>query len=168
MIKLILLLFAATLITACNNQKNSANTVVEKNTVAKAGFATTEKAELTISGMTCAVGCAGTIQKNLARIEGVQSVEVDFDKRLAMVEYNPETVVLDDLKNTVHNTADTYKVLDIKNVKAFSKEDLKENEHSACSTNCKKEYCKDKKMDQANATASCNENCTKSCCAQKM
>ena len=38
------------------------------------------KAEFTIEGMTCAMGCAKTIEKKMAKMEGVKSATVDFDK----------------------------------------------------------------------------------------
>ena len=46
------------------------------------------KAEFTVEGMTCAIGCAATIEKKIAKMEGVKSAKVDFDKKLAMVEYD--------------------------------------------------------------------------------
>ena len=78
------------------------------------------KAEFKIDGMTCAVGCAATIQKNLNKMEGVASAKVDFDKKLAMVSYDETKVNLEDLETTVTKTADVYKVSDMKKVDAFS------------------------------------------------
>jgi len=160
--KLIPLLLAVVLTIACNNKENSTDSVNEKTAIAKASFASTERAELTISGMTCAVGCAGTIQKNLAKVEGVQSVEVDFDNRLAMVEFNPSKIALSDLENTVHNTADSYKVVVAKKVDNFTKATNKK-----CTDDCTKDCCKDS-MNQANAANSCQENCAKKCCSDRL
>ena len=42
-------------------------------------------ASFTIEGMHCAVGCAGTIQKKLAKLEGVEEVDVDFDNKKATI-----------------------------------------------------------------------------------
>lgn len=84
--------------------------------------ATYAKAEFTIDGMTCAVGCAATIQKKLGKMDGVKSAVVDFDKRLAMVEYNEATVTPSSLTETVTKVADIYKVKDMKTVDAFSTE----------------------------------------------
>lgn len=82
--------------------------------------ATYAKAEFTIDGMTCQIGCAATIQKKLGKMEGVKSAVVDFDKRLAMVEYNDATVTPASLEATVTKVADIYKVSDMKTVDAFS------------------------------------------------
>ena len=38
--------------------------------------------------MTCEMGCAKTIQKKLAGMEGVKSATVDFKNEMAMVEYD--------------------------------------------------------------------------------
>lgn len=122
------LILVMLLVVACKKQLNQNDNSVDKTTIARASFGNTEKAELVISGMTCAVGCAGTIQKSLAKVEGVQSAEVDFDRQLAMVEYNPSKVVLQDLENTIRKTSDTYKVIHAKKVDTFSKKDSVEEQ----------------------------------------
>ncbi len=126
--KMFPLILVTLLVFGCKKQLNQNDNTVDKATIAKASFATTEKAELVVSGMTCAVGCAGTIQKNLAKVEGVQSAEVDFERQLAMVEYNPSKVILQDLENTIHKTSDAYKVIHAKNVDTFSKKDSTEEQ----------------------------------------
>ncbi len=82
--------------------------------------ATYAKAEFTIDGMTCEIGCARTIEKKIAKMEGVKSAKVDFDKKLAMVEYNEAKVSTTSLTTTVTNVADIYKVSDMKTVNDFS------------------------------------------------
>jgi len=82
----------------------------------------TTKAEFKIDGMTCAVGCAATIQKNLNKMEGVANAKVDFDKKIAMVSYDKAKVNFKDLEKTVLATADIYKVSEMKNVDNFSTE----------------------------------------------
>ncbi len=82
--------------------------------------ATYAKAEFTIDGMTCEIGCAKTIEKKIAKMEGVKSATVDFDRKLAMVEYNEAKVTPTSLETTVTNVADIYKVSDMKTVEAFS------------------------------------------------
>jgi len=42
--------------------------------------------------MTCEMGCAKTIEKKMAKMEGVKTAKVDFDTRLAMVEYDEAKV----------------------------------------------------------------------------
>jgi len=59
-----------------------------------------KKAELRISGMTCAT-CAATIEKSLKGREGVSRAEVNLGKETATVEYNPGKVGLKDLEVAV-------------------------------------------------------------------
>ena len=74
--------------------------------------ATYTKVEFSIDGMTCEVGCAKTIEKKMAKMEGVKSAKVDFDKRIAMVEYDEAKVTPKSLEETVTKVADIYKVKD--------------------------------------------------------
>ena len=111
------------------------------------------KAEFTIEGMTCAMGCAKTIEKKMAKMEGVKSATVDFDKKLAMVEYDDAKVTPESLENTVTSVADQYSVKDMKTVENFTK-DKKE-----CSAKCK-EKCANKTDAEKMA---CKETCKKTC-----
>lgn len=67
-----------------------------------------------IEGMTCAVGCAKTIQEELSDSDGVQSAEVDFDKKLATVTFDKTVQNQSSLTQIVQATGDgtTYKVSD--------------------------------------------------------
>lgn len=76
--------------------------------------ATYAKVEFGIDGMTCAMGCAKTIEKKMAKMDGVKSAKVDFDKRMAMVEYDEAKVTPESLEKTVTSVADVYKVKDMK------------------------------------------------------
>ncbi|OPY55229.1 MAG: putative copper-exporting P-type ATPase A [Methanosaeta sp. PtaU1.Bin112] len=64
--------------------------------------------EMKISGMACA-GCSGAVQKALSRLEGVSSAKVDLAKKTAYVDYDPEKITLQDLKNAVEKSG--YKVV---------------------------------------------------------
>lgn len=142
MIKSILLIaFACLTIISC---KQEAKPEVKTVGINDAALATTDlavnysKAEFKIDGMTCAVGCAATIQKNLAKMDGVKSAKVDFDNRIAMVEYNDDKINLNDLETTVHKTSDVYKVSEINNVEEFAENVAGKKE---CAKDCKKECC---------------------------
>lgn len=121
------------------------------------------KAEFGIDGMTCAIGCAKTIEKKLAKMDGVKSAKVDFDRELAMVEYDEAMVTPATLSETVTKVADAYTVKDMKTVKEFSTtctmaccEGKTAEEKASCNMAC----CKaDKKQ--------CAEDCKKDCCAKK-
>jgi len=47
--------------------------------------------EISIKGMTC-TGCEQTIQANISKLEGVNSVKATFVDGKALVEYNPSLV----------------------------------------------------------------------------
>jgi Cu+-exporting ATPase len=59
-----------------------------------------KKAELKISGMTCAV-CSSTIEKSLAGLPGVIKAQVNLGNELASVEYDPSKARLVDLEKAV-------------------------------------------------------------------
>ncbi|WP_055434714.1 cation transporter [Lacinutrix algicola] len=121
--------------------------------------ATYAKAEFKIEGMTCAMGCAKTIEKKMAKMEGVKSATVDFERELAMVEYDEAKVTPVSLENTVTSVSDTYKVKDMNTVESFSKEEKK-----ACTADCKKDCCKNKTEDEK---AACAKDCKKACCTKE-
>lgn len=78
------------------------------------------KAEFGIEGMTCQMGCAKTIEKKIAKMEGVKSAVVDFDKGLAMVEYDDAKVTPTSLEEAVGAVGGGYSVTDMKTVNSFS------------------------------------------------
>lgn len=84
--------------------------------------ATYAKVEFNIEGMTCAMGCAKTIEKKVAKMEGVKSAKVDFDKKLAMVEYDEAKVTPKSIEATVTKVGEVYKVKDMKVVEDFKSE----------------------------------------------
>lgn len=90
-----------------------------------------------ISGMTCKMGCAKTIEKNLSKMEGVQQASVDFETSFATVVYNSSILQTDDLVQTVTETGDSYVVSKM-----------------ALSSNAKAAWCEKK-------------GCTKANCAKK-
>ena len=132
------------------------------------------KAEFTIEGMTCAVGCAKTIEKKLAKMEGVKSAEVDFDKKLAMVEFDDAKVTMTSLEETVKKAGETYTVKEMKSVESFTAK-------KGCTKDCKKACCSGKDKNEAKTDSSeasnsseshggkmgCSADCKKACCAGK-
>lgn len=75
-----------------------------------------QTASFTIDGMTCAVGCAKTIEQELSNLEGVEKATVDFDKKTATVSFDKTIQNPENLTKTVQETGDgkTYKVSNIK------------------------------------------------------
>ena len=119
--------------------------------------ATYTKVEFSIDGMTCAMGCAKTIEKKMAKMEGVKTAKVDFDKRLAMVEYDEAKVTPKSLEEAVSKVADIYKVKDMHKVDDFGAE------AKACKADCKKECCAGKSEAEKKA---CKADCKKACCSE--
>jgi len=60
----------------------------------------TKKAELKVTGMTCAT-CASTIEKSLLNLEGVSKAEVNLAKETASIEYDSTRLKINDLDNAV-------------------------------------------------------------------
>ncbi|WP_037348889.1 heavy-metal-associated domain-containing protein [Sediminibacter sp. Hel_I_10] len=90
--------------------------------------ATYAKAEFKIEGMTCAMGCAKTIEKKMAKMDGVKSAKVDFERELAMVEYDEAVVTPNSLEEAVAKAGDTYKVKDMHTVDTFTEKVAEEKE----------------------------------------
>lgn len=72
-----------------------------------------QTASFEIEGMTCAMGCAKTIEEELGAMEGVQKATVDFDSKKASVIFDKTIQNQDNLTKVVEATADgkTYKVV---------------------------------------------------------
>ncbi|NPV50519.1 MAG: copper-translocating P-type ATPase [Candidatus Methanofastidiosum sp.] len=60
----------------------------------------TKKAEIKVTGMTCAT-CASTIEKSLMNLEGVSKAEVNLAKETASVEYDSNKLKINDLDGAV-------------------------------------------------------------------
>ncbi|MEO8240403.1 MAG: heavy metal-associated domain-containing protein [Flavobacterium sp.] len=75
-----------------------------------------QTASFTIEGMTCAVGCAKTIEQELSDLDGVEKATVDFDKKTATVTFDKTVQNPENLTKTVQETGDgkTYKVSNMK------------------------------------------------------
>jgi copper chaperone CopZ len=75
-----------------------------------------QTASFSVEGMTCAVGCAKTIQEDLTGLEGVQKATVDFDTKIATVTFDKTVQTPEKLTTVVEAAADgkTYKVSNMK------------------------------------------------------
>lgn len=56
--------------------------------------------EIKVNNMKC-MGCASTVQTNLSRIQGVDSVEAFLDTKSVSIAYNGSSDVLDDIYRTL-------------------------------------------------------------------
>tara|TARA_B110000967_G_C18871217_1_gene555508 strand:+ start:990 stop:1490 length:501 start_codon:yes stop_codon:yes gene_type:complete len=154
--------FLLTFVFSCKNEPKTevitVETAVEKPTQQLDPNATYSKAEFNIKGMTCEMGCAKTIEKKLARMEGVKSATVDFKNELAMVEYDVAKANTSSITKTVTSVADTYSVENMQTVADFS------GTIKACTKTCEKACCKDTMKTEKKA---CANDCKKECCAKK-
>lgn len=128
--KLLIIAVVFASITACKNNKEPEIKTVDTvsadltaNTVAADPNINYAKAEFGIEGMTCEIGCARTIEKKIAKMDGVKYAKVDFNKKMAMVEYDPAKVTPANLEETVTKAGEVYKVNDMKTVEKFSEEE---------------------------------------------
>lgn len=159
--KICLVAFVGTLAVSCKDESQpevkTVDIEVSKKDVSETldPNATYAKVEFGIDGMTCAMGCAKTIEKKMAKMEGVKSAKVDFDKRLAMVEYDEAKVSPETLEKTVVSVADTYSVKDMKKVEDFG------TAKKTCKADCKKACCAGEAKKDKEA---CAADCKKACC----
>ncbi len=115
--KSILILALSTLfLTSCkdNAVATTEETTTETKTVAAVGKI--ETASFTIDGMSCEIMCASKIQKELTATEGVQKATVDFEKKVATIEYDSAVTSPEKLVEKVEavNGGDSYKVSNLK------------------------------------------------------
>ncbi|MEB2585478.1 heavy metal translocating P-type ATPase [Bacillus cereus] len=59
-----------------------------------------EKAEFTVSGMTCAA-CANRVEKRLNKLDGVNKATVNFALESATVDFNPDEVNVNEMKSAI-------------------------------------------------------------------
>ena len=116
-----------------------------------------ENVSLAISGMTCEIGCAKTIQSKLSKKEGVLDAKVIFTDSIANIEFDANKTSKADLIAFVDGIAggELYKASE-----TSSKVDSSQKAH-ACSDACK-ESC-DMKTDKK----ACKADCKMACCTDK-
>ena len=106
----------STILFGCKETGSQAKTNTETATkIEKTPIAADAKlasASFNIDGMTCAIGCAKTIEKELNDTQGVKTATVDFDKKTAVIEYDVAQQSPEKLIQIVEKTGDgnTYKV----------------------------------------------------------
>ena len=117
-----ILIAIASIFVSCKKEttETKTETASVSPAIAKADSSVSEQAKQTTSfnveGMTCAMGCAKTIENKLAGLDGVQKASVDFDKKTATIQYDATVQTPEKLVETVEAVADgkTYKVSNVK------------------------------------------------------
>ena len=64
-----------------------------------------EKVAINISGMTCEIGCAKTIQSKLSKKAGIASAKVIFKDSLGLVEFDANTISAQDINTFINGIA---------------------------------------------------------------
>jgi copper chaperone CopZ len=111
---------ASTMLLSCKDTAGKPTTADTKETATTEKAATVvvkpETASFKIDGMTCAIGCAKTIEEKLSKMDGVQKATVDFDKKEATVNFDASVLTPEKLVQAVESTGDgaTYKVSNVK------------------------------------------------------
>lgn len=115
----------------------------------------TENVSLAISGMTCEIGCAKTIQSKLSKKEGVLDAKVIFTDSVANIQFDANKTSKKDLIAFVDGIAggELYK----------ASENTNTNKKAHTCT----EACKEKCEEMTAAKKECKENCTMACCKDK-
>jgi copper chaperone CopZ len=112
-----------------------------------------ESLSLAISGMTCEIGCAKTIQSKLSKKEGVLNAKVIFNDSIANIEFDSNSTSKKDLIAFVDGIAggDLYKASESSKKTHICSDACKEkcemkSEKMACKEDCTMACCKDKKV----------------------
>ena len=112
------LAFVSLLTVSCKKEAETKEEITEKEMAAPKkevviAAENVQTASFEVEGMTCAVGCAKTIEEELAAMDGVQKASVDFDSKKATVVFDKTIQSQDNLTKVVEATADvkTYKVV---------------------------------------------------------
>ena len=164
------------ILTGCKNEAKKETLPVNKQNVS-----------LAISGMTCEIGCAKTIQSKLSKKEGVLNATVIFKDSIANVEFDANTTSKKDLIAFVDGIAggELYKASEnAQSCKGKNKANCANKKD--CKADCKKKDCTaDKKCDSTkvcktdskkkNCTSAkkcatktaCKPDCKKACCTTK-
>lgn len=59
-----------------------------------------------IEGMTCEMGCKNAIEKKVAKMDGVESINVDFENAVAEIKYNEDETNPDEVIKTIESIGD--------------------------------------------------------------
>ncbi|WP_275315080.1 cation transporter [Tenacibaculum bernardetii] len=149
MMKIQKIIFALTLVSflavGCKNEAKKDDATKEEKTEVTAN---TKELSLSISGMTCEIGCAKKIASDLSKKEGVLEANVVFNDSIANVKYDANITNKADLIAFVEGigSGDMYKASETS--KKECKEGCtmtccakKDTEKKTCDADCKKECC---------------------------
>jgi len=112
-------LIAVFTLAACNTETKKTPEI----TIAK--LPKLQKVAIDISGMTCEIGCAKTIQSKLSKKAGITSAKVIFKDSLGLVEYDANTISVEDINSFINGISgvDLSTVKSSKQVASFNEFD---------------------------------------------
>tara|TARA_B100000809_G_scaffold172460_1_gene169733 strand:- start:1871 stop:2350 length:480 start_codon:yes stop_codon:yes gene_type:complete len=121
-----ILVALATSIVACGGSE----TANEENAVTTdVASLETQVLDYAVGGMVCAMGCAATIQHEVADIDGVSISDVNYEDEKAHFEFDPSKTSEEAIKAKIATIADGQYVLSTwEDTEAASTEDVKEME----------------------------------------
>lgn len=81
----------------------------------------TQKIAFHVSGMTCEIGCAKTIQSKLSKKKGITSAKILFKDSIGLVAFDANTISKEEITSFIDGIAGggMYKVSNTKKVKSF-------------------------------------------------
>jgi copper chaperone CopZ len=149
---LLTLALASLLFTSCKENAKENPVATETKTEKKIVAAVKpETATFNIEGMTCAVGCAKTIEEELTGLDGIQKASIDFDKKTATVEFDATLQTPEKIVETVEAVADgkTYKVSNLKSsgdkAMIFNQDQEKQKQKKEAKKECSSKTTSEKK-----------------------
>ena len=93
------ILIAVFTLSSCNTETKKTPEVIVAKTPKM------EKVAINISGMTCEIGCAKTIQSKLSKKAGIASAKVIFKDSLGLVEFDANTISAEDINTFINGIA---------------------------------------------------------------
>lgn len=161
------LAIAGFIFTGCKKETEKTETKTEVKEVLAEN---TKELSLNISGMTCEIGCAKTIESKLANKEGVLDAKVVFNDSIATIKYDASKVDKASLIAFVEGvgTGNDYKATEAAAKKECNPADCtktcsEKTEAKTCKADCKMACCANKTEEKK----ACTTDCKKECCATK-
>jgi mercuric ion binding protein len=165
---LLVLAFSGLFLLSC--KQNQSEVATENNAETEQIAENIQTASFSIEGMHCEFGCAKSIEKKLAKFDGIKSATVDFESKTATVEYNAVTQTPQVIAQFVEGLADgkTYKVSDVKSStdqsSLYQQEPKKAKKSKELKKNKKQKESKEATTIEPDAKKGCGG---KSCCSKK-
>ena len=168
---LALIVAVGTLFVSCKKETTQASAQTVIPIPSSKQIANAETTSFNIEGMTCAVGCAKTIENKLVGLDGIQKATVNFETKTATIEYNAAVQTPEKLVEFVEAIADgkTYKVSNVKSSadKAMLYQEKQDQEKDKKADKNKKKSKSTADETNVSKTAVAKEEKKAGCCAGK-